>query len=214
MGWLVVPQVCECCVGALQVGFTLSRSRVNGVLSYTAEETETCPLTIAKFTGTEPLVLFLIDVYTLSVSVRAMGDQDNLLIARPKAEAPKGLRKTREVSGPVPAGPPRTPSTRGGGAQVPDHQEPDHQEPDHQVTQKDQDAATQSPENKSDPAGDALTVKENEFQVRGVGAGPDLWSGAVSDPRVFQLEKMKQVTLALDKVNGSYNFSVSTFLEH
>ncbi|XP_056265820.1 protein GPR108-like [Pseudoliparis swirei] len=166
---------------AYPVGFTLSRSRVNGVLSYTAEETETCPLTVAKFTSSEPLILFLIDVSTLSVSVRAMGDQDNLLIARPKAEAPKGLRKTRDVPPPVTVAPPRKPSTSGGNGA----QEPDHQEPDQQVTQKDQNAATQSPEHKSDPAGDALKVEENEFQ----------------------LEKLKQVTLALDKVNGSYNFS-------
>lgn len=42
-----------------------------------------------------------------------------------------------------------------------------------------------------------------------------LWSGTMSNPYLcFQLEKLKQVTLALDKVNGSYNFSVSTFLEH
>lgn len=30
-----------------------------------AEETETCPLTVAKFTSSEPLILFLIDVSTL-----------------------------------------------------------------------------------------------------------------------------------------------------
>ncbi|XP_061576280.1 protein GPR108-like [Cololabis saira] len=79
------------------VGFSLSRSRVNGVLSYTAEETETCPLTVTKPTSDEPLILFLIDINNLSVNVRAMGDQDNILTS--KAEANKGQldRKARQV---------------------------------------------------------------------------------------------------------------------
>ncbi|XP_051240841.1 protein GPR108 [Dicentrarchus labrax] len=81
------------------VGFTLSRSRVNGVLSYTAEETETCPLILTKQTNNnnEPLILFLIDINTLSVNVKVIGKQDNILIAKEKAEAPKGQKKTREA---------------------------------------------------------------------------------------------------------------------
>ncbi|XP_034076338.1 protein GPR108 isoform X2 [Gymnodraco acuticeps] len=47
------------------LGFTLSRSRVNGVLSYTAEETDTCPLTVPQTTNSEPLLLFLIDINKL-----------------------------------------------------------------------------------------------------------------------------------------------------
>lgn len=79
------------------VGFSLSRSRVNGVLSYTAEETETCPLTIPKSTNDEPLILFLIDIKNLSVNVKTMGLQDNILIAKAKTEAEKGQRKTRDA---------------------------------------------------------------------------------------------------------------------
>ncbi|XP_068558798.1 protein GPR108 [Cebidichthys violaceus] len=142
------------------VGFTLSRSRVNGVLSYTAEETETCPLTLTKVTSNEPLILFLIDINTLSVNVKAMGDQDNLLIAKPKAEAPKGLRKTRMA-----------PAVK---ADAPDN------------PQKGEDAASVAQnQSRTEPAVEAAKVEENEFQ----------------------LEKLKQVTLALDKVNDSYNFS-------
>lgn len=155
------------------VGFTLSRSRVNGVLSYTAEETETCPLTLTKVTSSEPLILFLIDINTLSVSVRAMGDQDNLLIAKPKADAPKGLKKTRAVPAVTPE-PPRKPTTGVTGAQDPDQLKPKHE-----------DAASVGPENKPELAVEATQVEEDEFQ----------------------LEKLKQVTLALDRVNGSYNFS-------
>ncbi|XP_040001180.1 protein GPR108 [Xiphias gladius] len=82
---------------AQPVGFSLSRSRVNGVLSYTAEETSTCPLTLTETTNGEPLILFLINNNNLSVTVKSMGEQDNLLTAKPKAEAPKGQRKTREA---------------------------------------------------------------------------------------------------------------------
>ncbi|XP_064857098.1 protein GPR108-like [Oncorhynchus nerka] len=59
------------------VGFSLSKSRVNGVLSYTAEETQVCPL--SKHSGVEPLFLFLIDTNNLRVNVRSYGDQDSVL---------------------------------------------------------------------------------------------------------------------------------------
>ncbi|KAK9540974.1 hypothetical protein VZT92_003389 [Zoarces viviparus] len=148
------------------VGFTLSRSRVNGVLSYTAEETETCPLTLTKVTSNEPLILFLIDIKKLSVNVRALGDQDNLLIAKP--EAPKGLRKTREDPAVKPNAPVKPATTK----------------PDNQLTQKGDDAASVE-QSRTAPMVEASKVEENEFQ----------------------LEKLKHVTLALDKVNDSYNFS-------
>ncbi|XP_017268303.1 protein GPR108 [Kryptolebias marmoratus] len=81
------------------VGFSLSRSRVNGVLSYTAEETDTCPLIMQKSTNNEhdePLILFLIDVTNLSVNVKTRGTQDNILIANVKEEASKVQRKARD----------------------------------------------------------------------------------------------------------------------
>uniref|UniRef100_A0A8C2WS54 G protein-coupled receptor 108 n=1 Tax=Cyclopterus lumpus TaxID=8103 RepID=A0A8C2WS54_CYCLU len=68
---------------------------------------------------------------------------------------PAGLRKTRDVPATVTADPPRKPSTTGGnGAQGPDQQ----------LTQKDEDAASASPEHKSEPAVQATKVEENEFQ--------------------------------------------------
>ncbi|XP_039469664.1 protein GPR108 isoform X1 [Oreochromis aureus] len=81
------------------VGFSLSRSRVNGVLSYTAEESETCPLTLIKSTDDEPLILFLIDIKKQSVNVTAMGKQDNILMAKEKVEADKGQKKVKRASG-------------------------------------------------------------------------------------------------------------------
>ncbi|KAM9492149.1 protein GPR108 isoform 1-T1 [Salvelinus alpinus] len=59
------------------VGFSLSKSRVNGVLSYTAEETQVCPL--SKQSSVEPLFLFLMDTNNLRVNVRSYGDQDSIL---------------------------------------------------------------------------------------------------------------------------------------
>lgn len=81
------------------VGFSLSRSRVNGVLSYTAEESETCPLTLKKSTNDEPLILFLIDIKKQSINVTAMGKQDNILMAKEKVEADKGQKKVKRASG-------------------------------------------------------------------------------------------------------------------
>ncbi|XP_075869481.1 protein GPR108 [Nelusetta ayraudi] len=82
---------------AYPVGFSLSRSRVNGVLSYTAEETDTCPLVLTQLPNKEPLILFLIDVKSRSVNVKTVGESDNVLISVPKAKEVKGDRKTREA---------------------------------------------------------------------------------------------------------------------
>ncbi|XP_031676637.1 protein GPR108-like isoform X6 [Oncorhynchus kisutch] len=59
------------------VGFSLYKSRVNGMLSYTAEETAVCPL--IRHSGVEPFFLFLIDTNNLRVNVRSYGDQDSIL---------------------------------------------------------------------------------------------------------------------------------------
>lgn len=80
------------------VGFSLSRSRVNGVLSYTAEESETCPLTLKKSTNDEPLILFLIDTKKQSVNVSVIGAQDNILMAKEKHEADKGQKKVKRAA--------------------------------------------------------------------------------------------------------------------
>ncbi|XP_061686640.1 protein GPR108 [Syngnathoides biaculeatus] len=93
---------------AYPVGFSLSRSRVSGVLSYTAEETETCPLSLTKMVNNEPLILFLFDVSSLSVNVRVLGDQDSILTGKPKAGAQikeGGQRSSREAPAEIPAKP-------------------------------------------------------------------------------------------------------------
>lgn len=160
------------------VGFSLSRSRVSGVLSYTAEETETCPLTFTKSTNNEPLILFLIDVNSLSVSVRALGDQDNLLMAKLKTETPsskdKGQRKRRDADPSQVKDKQNNPSDN---AAKPESNEP----PKESVDQKKAEITEEKPE----LAVEAKKMEENEFQ----------------------LSKTNQLTLALDKVNGSYNFS-------
>lgn len=79
------------------VGFSLSRSRVNGVLSYTAEELKTCLLT-QNLTNGEPLIRFLINIKKQSVNVNAVGKQDNILMAKEKVEADKDQEKVKRAS--------------------------------------------------------------------------------------------------------------------
>lgn len=64
------------------VGFSLSRSRVSGVLSYTADEPDICPLTVVKSPNNEPLILFKLNFNPLRVDVKVMGNQDNNMTAR------------------------------------------------------------------------------------------------------------------------------------
>ncbi|XP_070829520.1 protein GPR108 [Chaetodon trifascialis] len=156
------------------VGFSLSRSRVNGVLSYTAEEPEKCPLTLKKWTNTEPLILFLIDIHKLSVTVTAMGDQDNTLFAKPKSEPTKGQKKTREVPANITAkAEDKHEDPNEGKSKLDENNKPDGQDKDGQT------------DGSNVPAAEANKAKGNEFQ---------LW-------------KTNQLVLALDKNNGSYNFS-------
>ncbi|KAM6940216.1 protein GPR108 [Xenentodon cancila] len=153
------------------VGFSLSRSRVNGVLSYTAEETETCPLTVTKPTSDEPLILFLLDINNLSVNVRAMGDQDNILTA--KGEAIEGPRKTRESRPDAGEGKP-----------------------------------ADNTEKKPLQPGDKSKDKEDEKKDAEAEEKPNLdVEDKKEDGNRFVLDNPTQLTLALGKVNGSYNFS-------
>ncbi|XP_070776847.1 protein GPR108 [Enoplosus armatus] len=164
------------------VGFSLSRSRVNGVLSYTAEETETCPLTLTKLTNNEPLILFLIDINTLSVNVRVMGDQDNILTAKPKAEVPKGQRKARDaLDNPV-----NTPD----GAKTSDKGVKNAAKPNSEVNQNEQDESVD--QKKKDQTEEKPVLAVEAAKVEG---------------KEFQLGKTNQLTLALDKINGSYYFN-------
>lgn len=59
------------------VGFSLARSRVNGVLSYTAEDTEQC--TLSKSKSDDTLILFIIDPKTSSVQVKSFSEKDSTL---------------------------------------------------------------------------------------------------------------------------------------
>ncbi|XP_022593900.1 protein GPR108-like isoform X1 [Seriola dumerili] len=153
------------------VGFSLSRSRVNGVLSYTAEETEVCPLTLKESTNDEPLILFLIDVNNLSVTMNAISAKDNILIAKPKAEAPKGQRKTREA---------------------PEENKPNTNidVPHNEMNQK-----TKNPEPVTEKKDADANVPKVPVEAK-----------KVEENKIY-LEKTKKMTLALDKINDSYNFS-------
>ncbi|KAM4604029.1 protein GPR108 [Polymixia lowei] len=159
------------------VGFSLSKSRVNGVLSYTAEDTEKCPLKLDK-SPTEPIIFFIFDVNNLSVNVKSFGDQDNVLTAKAKSEVQppkeKGVRKTR-----------------------------------------DGDTAVHPTEAKtSDNQANAVPkIADDKLNPEKQGDKPEeTHKSAVevvkkTEENVYPLGKNSQVTLALDKINGSYNFS-------
>ncbi|KAK9981843.1 hypothetical protein ABG768_001367 [Culter alburnus] len=83
----------------LPVGFSLARSRVNGILSFTAEEMEECLLMKTK--SDDELILFLIDTEKHSVHVKHMGSSDLVLVSRLKPEKTtdevKARRKREEA---------------------------------------------------------------------------------------------------------------------
>ncbi|XP_012737282.1 protein GPR108 [Fundulus heteroclitus] len=159
------------------VGFSLSRSRVNKVLSYTAEETETCPLTITKPTGDEPLILFLIDIKNLRVNVSAMGVQDNVLIAKAKSGEAKEKRVVRESA-------PENEPKPGDQPEAKSSQTEEQKEGKKEEAPADQ-QKEQQPEEKPNPVGEAKKVEGT----------------------TFLLNKTTKPVLALDKTNGFYNFS-------
>lgn len=77
------------------VGFSLSKSRVNGVLSYTVEEPADC--TLSKTASKDELILFIIDTEKLSVHMKHFGDSDSVLQDKPKTEEKAdGARRRRE----------------------------------------------------------------------------------------------------------------------
>lgn len=163
------------------IGFSLSRSRVNGVLSYTAEETESCPLTLTKPNNDEPLILFLVNISSLSVNVKSMGIQDNILISKEKkAEAKKVRRNIRES--------PVEPAANQG-AETKDNEDKKPDGPPQDIPKKDEPAAEKKdepPEQKPKPEAEAKTEDRTEFS----------------------LDKPRTLTLALDKNNQTfYSFS-------
>lgn len=129
------------------VGFSLSRSRVNGVLSYTAEETEACPLTSTKATNNEPLILFLFDIKNLRVNVNAMGDQDNILIAKDKLDDTKVEKKVSKREAAV----------------DPNVKSENKKEPEGEKKAEDQKTGLQPPDEKSNPVGEAKKVEKTTF---------------------------------------------------
>ncbi|XP_068177919.1 protein GPR108 [Antennarius striatus] len=160
------------------VGFSFSRSRVNGILSYTAEDTELCPLTPTQISVTNPLVLFLIDINSSSVNVKALGKQDNILIARQKVEPPKGQRKRRDA-----------PANKDSNPSQPVVKNPE--KPSNDLTKNNKDNVTDDQKNVKEPGEKSASagVAESTTAER------------------FELATINKMTLALDKVNNTYNFS-------
>ncbi|XP_060755295.1 protein GPR108-like [Neoarius graeffei] len=79
-----------------QVGFSLARSRVNGVLSYTTEDTDQC--TLSKDKSEDVLFLFIITPGNLSVTVRSFGEKDSTLHAQVYSETKVSRKKRGDPS--------------------------------------------------------------------------------------------------------------------
>ncbi|XP_073697750.1 protein GPR108 [Garra rufa] len=75
------------------VGFSLARSRVSGILSYTAEKVEECKLWKKK--SDDELLLFIIHTKNLSVQVNHYGNSDITLVSKLKPDGEK-VRRTRD----------------------------------------------------------------------------------------------------------------------
>ncbi|XP_039511438.1 protein GPR108 isoform X2 [Pimephales promelas] len=79
------------------VGFSLARSRVTGILTYTAEEVEECMLQREK--SEDELILFIIDTENHSVAVKHFGHSDFVLESRLKTGGGKVRRRRGESVG-------------------------------------------------------------------------------------------------------------------
>ncbi|KAM3864612.1 protein GPR108 [Diretmus argenteus] len=174
------------------VGFSLSKSRVNGVLSYTAEESETCPLLPSKSANSEPLILFIFDVDHTSVNVKSYGEQDNHLTAK---------EKTKSL----------TPKVKRSAAANPEEgKAPGDAVPNVKVTDDKPKVADDKPKVADDKPKEVKKeeVKEQEApkEEKPQPAVEVVKKVDEMKEKEFQLGKNSQVTLALDKVNGSYNF--------
>ncbi|XP_016431585.1 protein GPR108-like [Sinocyclocheilus rhinocerous] len=74
--------------GSGKVGFSLARTRVNGILSYTAQEVDECKLLNKK--SENELILFIIDTEELSVQVKHFGHSDITLVSKLKPKTTDG----------------------------------------------------------------------------------------------------------------------------
>uniref|UniRef100_A0A8C6WL40 G protein-coupled receptor 108 n=1 Tax=Neogobius melanostomus TaxID=47308 RepID=A0A8C6WL40_9GOBI len=163
------------------VGFSLSRSRVSGVLSYTAEDTDPCPLTVSKSTNNEPLILFRLDFSALRVDVRVLGEQDNILRSRFPDTV---TRATRDAEPPAMSANKQAPAAKETGEiKVPKAEEKKEQE--------------QKPEEKKKP-------EKSPEQMPAAEGAPQAPEDGLS---TVELSKTKPFSLVLGKVDNSYNFS-------
>nr|XP_046191990.1 protein GPR108-like [Oncorhynchus gorbuscha] len=162
------------------VGFSLSKSRVNGVLSYTAEETQVCPL--SKHTGVEPFFLFLIDTNNLRVNVRSYGDQDSVLTQL------KTDKTLTEDSGQRYLPPFNTTQWRGKEKDAVLKEEGTKEE-------KKKDAVLKEEGTKEEKKKDAVLKEEGTKEEK------------KPEPKEEKMGRINGLILDVQKINGSYSFS-------
>lgn len=161
-----------------KVGFSLSRSRVSGVLSYTAEETGPCPFNDPKQTNNEPLILFKLNFNPPRVEVKVMGKQDNILTSHILGEV---NRVTRDADQP--------------GEHQPSQGEKDADKPVATTQKKEMDSEKEAMKNPAIKSSQQSPPAERKPQ------SPEDGLSSV------ELSNTEKLSLALGNVGNSYNFS-------
>ncbi|KAJ8336800.1 hypothetical protein SKAU_G00380200 [Synaphobranchus kaupii] len=177
------------------MGFSLSKSRVNGLLTYTAQDTEECQLTKTK--SEQPLILFLIDIPKLSVTVRSFQEQDSLLSGTLKAkEEVTGTKEKRDLSDQSKTTTGKVTNDKENKNQAPDNknQAPDNknQAPDNKNQTPDN--KNQAPDNKDEKT--EKKDKEKKDQPK-----------SLTEKPAQNVGKFDGTTFELEKIGDSYNFS-------
>ncbi|XP_010862140.2 protein GPR108 [Esox lucius] len=198
--------------GKEPVGFSLSKSRVNEMLSYTAKEMGECLLD--KESSAEPLILFLIDTNKQRVNVKSYSDQDSVL-TKLKADETQtkdsGSRKRRETVYHGIAGS----QLQGGGKDGNESKDTKqtktgdnkHEENKDRsgVTKKAEDKETKQTKDKKDEEKETKQTKDKkdeELKEKKDNLGPK-----EDVKEVLQTRRINGLTLDLHNTNGSYSFS-------
>ncbi|KAJ8283573.1 hypothetical protein COCON_G00024230 [Conger conger] len=190
------------------IGFSLSKSRVNSLLAYTAQDAEECQLTKSK--SEQPLILFLIDIDKRSVTVRSFGMQDSVLSSTLKAKEENAQVPRKKEKRDL--GSDQSKTTTGTKQDtVPDQSKTTKDEnqdtvPDQSKTTKDENQDTVPDQSKTGGDGNQDTVPD-QSKTGGDGNQDTVPDQSKTTKDEKQGKKIDGMTLELQRIGESYNFS-------
>ncbi|XP_036413439.1 protein GPR108 [Colossoma macropomum] len=193
---LYLPQISKTNFTTNPVGFSLARSHVNGVLSYTAEDPEKCSLLKTKSDDT--LILFIIDPLTLSVQVKSFHEEDIILTADQKKEV-KETRKKRDNKSKLASG--NTDTTAG---ENKDSTTKAEEKPVEDKTAKNKDPAVSDPKESKDTKKQQDPKKQKEQKEE---KKEELKESIVTESLTKKGKNINGMKLTLLKFKDSYNFT-------